>query len=135
MKAANDSNIQRKATLYCNFHLISGKQSKFKKAGLGKYIRSRSASSEKGKYIHRVYVMVKSIAYLPVELSKSLVSYILIQLNCDEYIQLLGLDDHKALTGVLESLEKDIRCNGPNMSWFDELTRNNIWLDMTSNSG
>ena len=134
MKAVNDSNIICNAKLFCNFHYIQGKQSKFKTAGLGRYIRYRNQFTEKGKYIYRVYVMVKSLAYLPLELSKALVNYILNQVNSDEYIEKLGLQDQNELSELLESLSKDLRLHGANISWFQQLTQSNIWLDMTSNS-
>ena len=134
MKAADDSGIERKASLYCNFHYISGKQGRFKKAGLGRFIRTKNASSEKGKFIFRAYVMVKSAAYLPVQLSTALTSHLLSQLNNEDFVEMLGLSEHSALTSELEALAKDLRLNGTIISWFNQLTEAGIWLDMTSNS-
>lgn len=134
MKAVNDSKVICNATLYCNFHFIQGKQGKFKTAGLGKYIRYRNQFDEKGKYIYRVYVVVKSLAYLPLELSKALVNYFLNQVNSEEYIEKLGLQDQTELHELLDSLSKDLRLHGSNISWFQQLTEAGVWLDMTSNS-
>ena len=134
MKAVNDSKVVCNATLYCNFHFIQGKQGKFKTAGLGKYIRYRNQFDEKRKYIYRVYVVVKSLAYLPLELSKALVNYFLNQVNSEEYIEKLGLQDQMELLELLDSLSKDLRLHGANISWFQQLTEANIWLDMTTNS-
>lgn len=134
MKAVNDSKVICNATLFCNFHYIQGKQGKFKGAGFGKYIRYRNQFTDKGKYIYRVYVVVKSLAYLPLELSKALVNYFINQVNSEEFIEKLGLQDQNELLELLDNLSKDLRLHGSNISWFQQLTEANVWLDMTSNS-